>query len=290
MKCQFCNNSDLKICIEDPKDFEYQKDCIANVYFCENCNLLTQFPLPSKKKIETFYDNDYQAYTTSKNFLLKYLSKIYFKFYKKKIKLNKGSNILDFGCGTGEILNNLIEDGYNNLFAFDYVKHDTLNKKILFFDNMDKLKTYKFDLIILNHVIEHVLDPRELLDFLHGMLKENGKIIGQTPNFDDFTFKLFKETWGLLHQPYHINIFNKKSLKKICNQMNLNIKISQALMPTGLSMSLENEIKKKLYLNHKGRLSFYPIILGFSFMLNLVFLIFNKEGSIINFEIKKINF
>lgn len=290
MRCQFCNSRELKVCIENPKDFEYQKDCIAKVYFCENCNLLTQSPLPSKIRIETFYDNDYQAYTTSKNFLLKYLSKIYFKFYKKKIKLSKDSSILDFGCGTGEILNNLSKDGYNNLFAFDYVKHDTLNKKILFFDNVDKLKTYKFDLIILNHVIEHALDPRDLLDFLFRMLKENGKIIGQTPNFDDFTFKLFKETWGPLHQPYHINIFNKKSLKKFCNQMNFNIKISQALMPTGLSMSLENEIKKKLHLNHKGRLPFYPIILGLSFMINLVFLIFNREGSIINFEIKKINF
>ena len=141
-------------------------------------------------------------------------------------------------------MNNLSEDGYYNLFAFDYVKHDALNKKILFFDNMEKLKNYKFDLIILNHVIEHVLDPRDLLDFLFGMLKEDGKIIGQTPNFDDFTFKLFKETWGPLHQPYHINIFNKKSLKKFCNQMNFNIKISQALMPTGLSMSIENQIKK----------------------------------------------
>lgn len=287
MRCQFCNDSDLKVCIEDPKDFEYHKECIAKVYFCQNCNLLIQLPLPSKERIETFYDKDYQAYTTSKNFLLKYLSKIYFKFYKKKITLSKDSNILDFGCGTGEILNNLSEDGYYNLFAFDYVKHDALNKKILFFDNMERLKNFKFDLIILNHVIEHVLDPRELLDFLFGVLKENGKIIGQTPNFDDFTFKLFKETWGPLHQPYHINIFNKKSLQNFCENSSFETKTSQAFMPTGISMSLENQIKKRFRLKTKGRFAIYPFILGISFLINFFILVFNKEGSIINFEIKK---
>ena len=287
MKCQFCNDINLSVYIDDPKDYEYYKKCNSKVFLCKNCNILTQHPLPSESEITNYYDKDYQAYTNSKNYLLKFLSKVYFKFYKKKIKVNKNSYILDFGCGTGEILNNLSKDGYKNLFAFDYVKHENLDSKIEFFDNSAKLKNYKFDLIILNHVIEHVLNPNDLLQLLSSVLNKDGKVIGQTPNFNDFTLKIFKQTWGPLHQPYHINIFNKNSLKFFCNQNNLKAKCTQALMPTGISMSFENLIKKKLGLKSKGRLSIYPFILGFSFIINILFFIFNKEGSIINFEFRK---
>jgi len=60
-------------------------------------------------------------------------------------------------------------------------------------------------------------------------------------------------------------------------------------MRTRISMSLENIIKKKFQLKNKGKLLIYPFILGFSFLINIFILIFNKEGSIIYFVIKKIN-
>ena len=52
-------------------------------------------------------------------------------------------------------------------------------------------------------MIEHVLNPNDLLQLLSDVLNKDGKVIGQTPNFNDFTFKIFKQTWGPLHQlPY----------------------------------------------------------------------------------------
>ena len=216
---------------------------------------------------------------------MRFLSKIYFKISSFALKVNKNSYILDYGCGTGEILNNFSKSGYKNLYASDFVRHKNLEKKIKFSKNIEKFKNIKFDLIIINHVIEHVPDPLNFLLKLKSKLKPKGKIIGQTPNYKDFTFNLFGDTWGALHQPYHLNLFSKMSLKKLCSETSFNVKISQAFMPTGISMSLENLIKKFFNIKTKGRLKIYPFLLLGSFFINLFFRIFNNQGSIVNFEI-----
>ena len=58
MKCQFCNENDLIVHIDNPKDYEYQKSCSAKVFYCKICSILTQFPLPSQEEIHTYYDKD----------------------------------------------------------------------------------------------------------------------------------------------------------------------------------------------------------------------------------------
>lgn len=284
-KKKFCKKNNLKIKIKKPNDYEYFKPVKSLIVECKNCEVLRQQPTPTKTQINSFYDEDYQNYTNSPNILLRFLSKIYFKISSFALKVNKNSYILDYGCGTGEILNNFSKSGYKNLYASDFVRHKNLEKKIKFSKNIEKFKNIKFDLIIINHVIEHVPDPLNFLLKLKSKLKPKGKIIGQTPNYKDFTFNLFGDTWGALHQPYHLNLFSKISLKKLCSESSLNIKISQAFMPTGISMSLENLIKKFFNIKRKGRLKIYPFLILCSLFINLFLRIFNNQGSIVNFEI-----
>ena len=283
-----CDQERLKLKIDKPQDLEYFRRCKKNLYHCINCDILRQFPTSSLKEIESYYDKDYQVYTGSNNLFLSLLSKIYFYLYRKSIKIKKSDAVLDYGCGTGEILNNLAIEGYKNIYAFDFTKYKNLNSAIKFLEKEKQITNYKYDLIILNHVIEHVPNPYDLISFLKSVLKDDGKIIGQTPNWNDFTFKVFGNYWGPLHQPYHLNIFSKKTMSKLCKNLNLKIEITKALMPTGLSMSLENIIKKKFNLKSRGRLKIYPLLLIFSCFLNFFLNIFNSESSIINFKIEKI--
>ena len=284
-KRKFCKKNFFKIKIKKPNDYEYLKPVKSLIVECNNCQVLRQFPTPTKKQINNFYDEDYQNYTNSSNILLKFLSKIYFKISSLTYNINKDSYIQDYLCVTDEILNNFSKSGYKNLYASDFIRHKNLEKKIKFSKNIEKFKNIKFDLIIINHVIEHVPDPLNFLFKLRSKLKPNGRIIGQTPNYKDFTFNLFGDTWGALHQPYHLNLFSKMSLKKLCSETSFNVKISQAFMPTGISMSLENLIKKFFNIKTKGRLKIYPFLLLGSFFINLFFRIFNNQGSIVNFEI-----
>ncbi len=79
-------------------------------------------------------------------------------------------------------------------------------------------KNNSFDVIILQDVIEHVPDGFQLLNHLHKILKDNGKIYLSTPNRFSFVNLLSDPHWGLPlisllkrgQIKYFLRIFRKK--------------------------------------------------------------------------------
>ena len=288
-KCYICRKNSLDLKIKTPKDLEYFYSRKASYFFCYNCNILSQLPLPSNRQITKFYNNDYQNYSNSNNFFLKIISKTFFYLKFKDLSLNlsnQNKKIIDYGCGSGEILNNFYKYRYKNIVGVDYVRSSNLNKKIKFSKNINSVKG-KFDLIILNHIIEHVNNPEKLLKILKGKLSKNGIIIGSTPNSRDIFFKIFKKYWGCLHFPYHIHLFSKNSLKILCHRNNLKIKFYFDIQSTGLSMSLENLFKDIFKIKKKGRMVFYPLVLILCTILNFMMFITMRNTSILKFKIYK---
>tara|TARA_B100001175_G_C19502756_1_gene639106 strand:+ start:908 stop:1804 length:897 start_codon:yes stop_codon:yes gene_type:complete len=288
-KCYICRKNSLNLKIKNPKDLEYFYLRKGSYFLCNNCGTLSQFPLPSNTQIKKFYNNDYQNYSNSNNFLLKFISKIFFYLKFKDLSLglkNKKKKIIDYGCGSGEILNNFFKNGYKNILGVDYVRSSNLNKKIKFSKNIKSAKG-KFDLIILNHIIEHSNNPEKLIKVLKNKLSINGVIIGSTPNSRDMFLKIFEKYWGCLHFPYHIHLFSKNSLKILCHKNNLKIKFYFDIQSTGLSMSLENLIKDIFKIKKKGRMIFYPLVLIICTILNFMTFLIAQNTSILKFKIYK---
>ena len=131
---------------------------------------------PTQKELEKFYNDQY---FDSKNFEINYSNE---EFFHKTIgfieafeisKLKKG-RMLDIGCGEGFSLDFFSKKGWDVL-GLDY-SQDGVERH--FPDQLKSLKTgdiyqqldsiqkkseKKFDLIICNNVLEHLLDP---IDFL----------------------------------------------------------------------------------------------------------------------------
>ena len=119
-----------------------------------------------------------------------------------------------------------------------------------------------FDIIRLNHVIEHLVHIDETMVFLKNNLSQNGCVILQTPNPQSMTFRLFKRYWGPLHYPYHTVLFTKKGLSIASTRWkfkDIDAK-SATLMPTGWSMSFENYLKKLFKIKKTGRLKIYAFL------------------------------
>ena len=53
---------------------------------------------------------------------------------------------------------------------------------------------------------------------LKGILKKNGTLLLETPNFDSAAFRLFKEKFRLLDDPTHISLFTNESMIRALNE------------------------------------------------------------------------
>ena len=71
-----------------------------------------------------------------------------------------------------------------------------------------------FDVITLNHVIEHLHDPVAVLNACNRLLKPKGQIWLETPNIDSLGHDQYVKNWRGLEPPRHLVLFNRQSLAK----------------------------------------------------------------------------
>ncbi len=87
---------------------------------------------------------------------------------KTIVEDNKYNNILDIGCGSGfkliKYFNNNNTIGVDLPQTVNWLKQKYPTKKWCTSDNLDK--TLKYDMLILSDVIEHVLEPDQLINYI----------------------------------------------------------------------------------------------------------------------------
>lgn len=148
------------------------------------------------------------------------LRKIIDRPYRHLPRLPKaGGKLLDLGCGDGTFLRLARACGWQ-AFGLDPDPKAVENAATLglavyeggieYFEGQTEL----FDIITLNHVIEHVHDPIHVLKACHTLLKPGGQIWLETPNIDSFGHTRFKENWRGLEPPRHLVLFNRQSLQQ----------------------------------------------------------------------------
>ena len=154
-------------------------------------------------------------------------------FYSNVIQhYYKSSNILDYGCGTGHLLNRLSKKKFiNKSYGFEISnyarkKAEKNSKKSLIIDKFDKIKDKSINLITALHIIEHIddLELSKTIESFKRILSSDGYILIATPAKNGIGHRIKKEKWiGYLDET-HINIksfnewisfFNKNNLKLI---------------------------------------------------------------------------
>ena len=100
--------------------------------------------------------------------------------YLQSVDLTQ-KKFLDFGCGDGLVAETALKFGAEVSVGYD-IKPDDLWDKIekkdnlIVTNNLDDLIGYKFDLILLNDVLDHCDDPDEVLQTIWSLLAENGTV------------------------------------------------------------------------------------------------------------------
>ncbi|HET9441959.1 MAG TPA: methyltransferase domain-containing protein, partial [Acidimicrobiales bacterium] len=78
-----------------------------------------------------------------------------------------------------------------------------------------------FDLIGLGHVIEHAVDPAELLEACAALLAPGGRLCVVCPNASSLARRLFGRRWYGLDQPRHLAVPTLESLDRLTAPLGL---------------------------------------------------------------------
>ncbi len=212
------------------KIIEYQNEKVFSQYEgiiigrCQKCGLSKTF-LPQGLKQQLF---------ESRPEIIFQKKEIFFPIYKKIVekikKYKKRGEVLDVGCSAGILSKFLKDEGYYVFGIEPNKKAHQLAKKILekkvFLGNLSdflKKKKKKFDIVIYNHVLEHIQDINQELKLIKKVLAKNGLLVLGTPNYANIIFFLRQKYWESLMPSEHHWHFSKKNLITLLKKFHFRI-------------------------------------------------------------------
>jgi SAM-dependent methyltransferase len=143
-----------------------------------------------------------------------------FDFPFRLLAVQRKGNLLEVGCGDGGSLEIARQFGWNTVGVdFDSKAVDNARSKGLDVHHGQlqnlHLADNSFDMILMNHVIEHVHDPLGLLRECYRILRRGGRFAMLTPNSESWGCSYFRGDWRGLEPPRHIHIFNCQTLREL---------------------------------------------------------------------------
>jgi len=132
---------------------------------------------------------------------------------------------LDIGCGAGgyirraapELVGSGIEvepgaaqeaDEFARTIGGRVIQADALSGLQQFEDN-------SFDGCLMRGYLEHEIEPRQVLDEVHRVLKPGGHIVVQVPNYGSINRRVRGNRWCGYRFPDHVNYFTPHSLRQM---------------------------------------------------------------------------
>ncbi|MEM7102971.1 MAG: class I SAM-dependent methyltransferase [Bacteroidota bacterium] len=199
--------------------------------------------VPSKKELEDYYANKYYQADTHR-YKHRYSEKEIQYFYNKieqkhknllhldLISTNQRNRLLDVGCGEGFTLKYFKKAGWD-VTGLDYsdfgcrmINPDCVDNLIQgdVDQNISQLleKGEKFDLIWLDNVLEHLIDPLKTLQEVKALTNPSGALVIEVPNDFSIVQNALLESEFIddpfwIVSPDHISYFNKKGLINLCD-------------------------------------------------------------------------
>ena len=211
--------------------------------YCEKCDLVYLWPVPSIKEEEKFYANEFEKYMekrsgqdrdwsgpeehirTNKDNAIRRLG-----YVQKHIK--KGKSVLEIGCSSGFMLDAFRDAGLNVVGiepsgGFEGFLENRGHKVFKSLEELEKNYNGKFDLICHFFVLEHIRDTINFINRQLDLLNSSGVIIAEVPCVNDPLTSIYEIPaferfyWSIAHHYY----FSPKSIAGILNKINCRYEI-----------------------------------------------------------------
>jgi len=194
---------------------------------CTSCGLEQTTPIPSSDELKGLYERHYNfggerdtTYTRIREWF--HVSPVYriwlaidgdFSFHR-----SKGTGcLLDIGCNEGRGLKIYKKNGFKveglelNENAARVARQSGFTVHTCLLQEFQPPHLY--DVVVLSNVLEHSLNPKEMLLDVRRILKQDGELWISCPNSGSWQRKVFGRNWANWHVPFHIVHFSSTTLK-----------------------------------------------------------------------------
>lgn len=228
--CPWCGSQKAQIHLWLKDEFLTKEEFL--IYECQSCGLLYTDPRPSGEKIGNYYKSEeyYSHQENKKGFIPKIYETVKGFNLKKKYKIAsndlKTGKMLDIGCGVGDFLKTMENNGWEATgiepsSQAKEIARKKIKANLLDINEINGLEDVSFDLITMWHVLEHVENLKEEVQQLERLLKVGGRLVLALPNFKSYDAQFYKAYWAAYDVPRHLNHFCKESINNIFKNSSL---------------------------------------------------------------------
>jgi len=188
---------------------------------CRACGLIYT---DSFGKSQSYAEEDY--FTMKNQYVNRWeeFCAIFDSLLDKIVRFKRKGRLLDVGTGVGTLLSVATKRGFTaqgveisewaSAFAREEKGLDVLTGTL---ENA-RLETEAFDVVVINHVLEHVANPRTLLAEVRRILKNDGLLVVGAPNIGSIMACLMGGKWASLRPEEHIWHFSTATLKRLVTE------------------------------------------------------------------------
>ena len=239
--CRICNANEEYQTVRAEFVFGGNKE--HNFWYCERCDSVYLYPVPSVEDEERFYKKEFEKFmahrsgedrdwSSAEAHIQSNQDQVARRWRFLVPHIMSGMDILEIGCSSGFMLNAFRREGLKCvgveqsgefigfLQSNGYEVYQTI-------EELKKARTGQFDLVVHFFVLEHIREPFQFLDENLKLLKPGGKIIAEIPCVNDpltslYTIPAFEKFyWSIAHHFY----YSPKSLKYVLDRLGLKYEI-----------------------------------------------------------------
>jgi 2-polyprenyl-3-methyl-5-hydroxy-6-metoxy-1,4-benzoquinol methylase len=223
-QCPVCKGINFKEHLKC-KDYTVSQETFTIVE-CQTCSFKFTNPIPDLSHLGDYYKSeDYISHSDTKKGLI---SKIYHLVRSRTLKtklslvekhVSRGT-ILDYGCGTGAFIKTCKDSGWGvyGMEPDSGARATASEQNLNVAENksgLNGIKDQSLNAITLWHVLEHVTDLKDTLDFFWNKLNKQGVLIIAVPNHKGHDARYYKEYWAAYDVPRHLYHFERATMIRL---------------------------------------------------------------------------
>ena len=256
-KCPRCGADDFAVLFGGSDRLYHTTSGRFQVVECSHCGLLQLYPRPSPEEQKNFYPERYwwAPDETAVGWLEGLYRNLVLADHVRFVwpGVERRQPVLDIGCGGGSFLAALRKRGARGVgldlahLAARVAWRRNSIPALCAHAHQAPFPSATFGAVTLFHVLEHLAEPHVLLEAVHPLMRDDGRLYVQVPNASCWQFLLFGELWSGVDIPRHLIHFRAEDVAALVEECGFRVLrrkfFSLRDNPAGLATSLAPQLE-----------------------------------------------